>query len=136
MMTLQAAIREIRNLKIDLDVPLERSGNTLERNIVARYGKYPSDVSWAPLSPSTVAKKGKNTPLVDTGELKNAQRQYKAKGVREVGSNLDKDVWMEYGVRGNNGTMRVPARPVKQPEAKKAEEYFLSDVHNYLSSKL
>jgi hypothetical protein len=61
--------------------------------------------TWPQLAPSTLARKFYNTPLLETGELRNSI-EWTARGLHgEVGSNNDKAVWHELG------TSRIPPRP-------------------------
>jgi hypothetical protein len=70
---------------------------------------------WPPLAPSTLAKKSANTPLLETGELRDSiEWQVHGHGNHvegEVGSNLDRAVWHELG------TNHVPPRPFLVPSA-------------------
>jgi hypothetical protein len=58
--------------------------------------------TWPQLASSTLGKKFYNTPLLETGEMRNSI-EWQAHGLHgEVGSNLDKAVWHELG------TSRIP----------------------------
>jgi phage gpG-like protein len=62
------------------------------------------DYGWKKLKSSTVSRKGKDTPGVNTGELRNSI-QWTAKGLEGcVGTNNQKGVWFELG------TMHQPPR--------------------------
>ena len=57
------------------------------------------DYGWKKLSSSTIAKKGKDSPGLATGEMHNSI-QWTAKGLEgQVGSNSQKAVWFELGTR-------------------------------------
>jgi phage gpG-like protein len=64
---------------------------------------------WPPLKPATIARKLRgNTPLLETGELRDSI-EWTAHGLEgEVGSNNDKAVWHELG------TSRIPPSPQAQ----------------------
>jgi hypothetical protein len=63
------------------------------------------DYGWPSLAASTLAKKSADTPLLETGEMRNSI-EWTAHGLHgEVGSNNDKAVWHELG------TSRIPPRP-------------------------
>lgn len=79
------------------------------------------DWGWVPLQPETIARKlNGNTPLLETGELRDSI-EWTAHGLHgEVGSNLDRAVWMEFGTsRG------VPPRPFLAGAAARRED----DIH-------
>jgi phage gpG-like protein len=60
---------------------------------------------WPALAPETLARKMRNTPLLETGEMR-ASIEWNASGNEGyVGSNNDKAVWHELG------TSRIPPRP-------------------------
>jgi hypothetical protein len=62
------------------------------------------DYGWPKLKSATVSRKGKDTPGVNTGEMRDSI-QWTAKGLEgQVGSNSQKAVWFELG------TVRQPPR--------------------------
>jgi HK97 gp10 family phage protein len=65
------------------------------------------DYGWAPLAESTLAKKAADTPLLETGEMRDSIEWSTSHDgmVGHVGSNNDKAVWQELG------TSRIPPRP-------------------------
>ena len=88
------------------------------------------DYDWPPLSPATIARKAKgDTPLLETGELRDSIEWWSKGNEGAVGSNNDKAVWMELG------TSRVPPRSFlveaavrKEPEIHKMAERAIIDV--------
>ena len=72
---------------------------------------------WPPLKPETIARKLRgNTPLLETGELRDSI-EWTASGLEgQVGSNNDKAVWHELG------TSRIPARSFLASSAISVEE--------------
>src|SRR5664279_2456979 len=72
---------------------------------------------WPPLKPATIARKLRgNTPLLETGELRDSI-EWTASGLEgQVGSNNDKAVWHELG------TSRIPARSFLASSAISVEE--------------
>ena len=68
---------------------------------------------WPPLSAETLKRKdGVNTPLLETGELRDSiEHTVESEERGHVGSNNDKAVWHELG------TSRIPARPFLLPAA-------------------
>lgn len=61
-----------------------RKAGMLGQNVVRRY--FVEDNGWPPNAPSTIAQKGSDRPLIDTGELrKSVAYVVVADGRREVG---------------------------------------------------
>lgn len=107
---------------------LDDIAGVAEKNIKDRYGKYPKDIHWERLKIATILSKSTgDSPLLETGELRDSNKIKKSKNQRFVGSELNKAQWMEYGVASKN----IPARPVYRPEAIKSEIYSksLSEKH-------
>ena len=123
--TFEQVARAIMAIDVNSTEILEKSSRTALKNIKGRYGRYPTDISWPQLKPETVANKERgNTPLLETGELKNSNKiTSRGKNTREIGSNLDKAAWMENGVVSQN----IPARPVYMPEAVVADKTYFKD---------
>lgn len=65
------------------------------------------DYGWPPLKPETIARKANgDTPLLETGELRDSIEHSADSQVGHIGSNNDKAVWHELGTsRG------IPPRP-------------------------
>jgi HK97 gp10 family phage protein len=94
---------------------LARSGRLIRDEARSAIGTY--KYGWPPLSPQTVARKGADTPLLTTGSFRGSIN-YTVKGHEvTVGSSDKRADWFE------NGTSRMPPRPVMRPalEAKRAE---------------
>lgn len=63
------------------------------------------DYGWPPLKPATVARKANgDTPLLETGEMRESIEKTVGQREAAVGSNSDKAVWHELG------TPTIPAR--------------------------
>jgi integrase len=63
------------------------------------------DYGWPSLAASTLAKKSADTPLLETGALRDSIQWNSSGNIGHVGSDLDKAVWQEFG------TSRIPPRP-------------------------
>lgn len=93
---------------------LERAAVMVEREAKATIGTYKN--RWPKLKPATVARKALgDTPLLETGELRDSITHTVRQGEAYVGSNNDKAVWHEYG------TSKVPPRPFLMPAAVRME---------------
>jgi hypothetical protein len=100
---------------------LEKASKLILKEIKNEIGTYQSAAgpfpAWAPLAPSTLAKKAADTPLLETGEMRDSYEYTVKPGEAFVGSNNMKAVWQELG------TSKIPPRSVigmaavhKEPE--------------------
>lgn len=84
--------------------PLEKGCKKLEKSAKDAMGTY--EFGWAPLKPETIARKARgDTPLVETGELRDSIEHNSDSKEGYVGTNNGKAVWHEFG------TSKIPARP-------------------------
>ena len=112
--------------------------DTTLQNIKDRHGVYPSDITWEQLKPETIRQKRRgNTPLLETGELRDSYKKRISASEGEVSSDNPKAGWMEFGVVSRKGN--IPARPVAEPESIKAKDYAKEiaeiNLRNSLQSK-
>jgi HK97 gp10 family phage protein len=93
-----------RDLKITNEAIIAKACELVANAAKDALGTY--EFGWVSLKPETIARKMRgDSPLLETGELR-ASIEWQAHGLHgEVGSNLDKAVWMEFG------TSRIPPRP-------------------------
>ena len=103
-----------RDLKITNEAIVARACELVATAAKDALGTY--EFGWVSLAPETIARKMRgDSPLLETGELR-ASIEWQASGLKgEVGSNLDKAVWMEFG------TSRIPARPFLSAAAMQME---------------
>jgi phage gpG-like protein len=86
---------------------LEKACELLEEEAKRVLGTY--DYGWPPLQPETIARKTTgDSPLLETGELRDSIEHVLGHGEAWVGSNNEKALWHEFG------TSRVPPRPFFQ----------------------
>jgi phage gpG-like protein len=70
------------------------------------------EYGWPPLKPATVARKSTgDSPLLETGELRDSIERDVQDHVAYVGTNNKKALWHEFG------TSRIPPRPFFGPTA-------------------
>lgn len=85
---------------------LEEAGEMVEKEAKRVIGTY--DYNWVPLAPSTLAQKSADTPLLETGEMRESIEHTIQGHTAYVGSDNQKAVYHELG------TSRIPARPFLQ----------------------
>ena len=106
------------------DTAMRQGAELVKSEAKAAIGTY--RYGWPRLKPATVARKGKDTPLLQTGELKNSiESQKVGEHQYEVGSTSKKAVWHELG------TPRIPPRPFLSEAARRreAQVHKLIDAH-------
>jgi phage gpG-like protein len=84
---------------------------------------------WPPLQPETVARKGGDTPLLETGEMRDSiEMSFEDDGKKaHVGSNDDKAVWQELG------TSRIPPRSFLGGAAMRVQAEVPAIVHKHMA---
>lgn len=83
---------------------LEEAAVLVEKEAKRSIGTY--DYGWPKLAPSTLARKSADTPLLETGEMRDSiGHTIVSRDEAQVGSSNDKAVWHELG------TAKVPPRP-------------------------
>jgi phage gpG-like protein len=88
---------------------------------------------WPPLAPETVARKGADTPLLDTGALRDSisafvQMHSVGHGRAVVGSNEDTAVWQELG------TSRIPPRSFLVSSAMRSHKELGTIARKYIAA--
>lgn len=83
---------------------LEKAAQIVEKEAKRVLGTY--DYDWAPLKPATIARKEHgDTPLLETGEMRDSIEHVSDHREARIGSNNDKALWQELG------TVKIPPRP-------------------------
>ena len=87
---------------------------------------------WVPLQPKTVERKGAETPLLETGELRDSIEYAvdKQAMVAVVGSNNPKAKWHEFG------TIHIPARSFLRGAALRKEHEVTTLVGDEIAKRL
>lgn len=95
---------------------LERVGKMVETEAKSAIGTY--KYGWPPLAASTLAKKKADTPLLETGEMRNSiSHAISGPNSVDVGSNNQKAVWHELGTtKAPPRSFLVKAAQTKEPE--------------------
>jgi phage gpG-like protein len=81
---------------------LEKAAKIVEAEAKRVIGTY--DYGWTPLAPSTLAKKIADTPLLETGEMRDSIEHVSDHKEANIGSNNEKALWQELG------TVKIPPR--------------------------
>src|SRR6266567_1055094 len=81
---------------------LEKAAVIVEEEAKRVIGTY--DYGWPPLAESTLAHKAADTPLLETGEMRDSIEHTVTHEKAEIGSNDDKALWQELG------TVKIPPR--------------------------
>jgi HK97 gp10 family phage protein len=86
--------------------PIAKGCEKLEKSAKNAMGDPGNGFGWPPLKPETIARKANgDTPLVETGELRDSIEHNSDSKEGYVGTNNEKAVWHEFG------TSKIPARP-------------------------
>jgi HK97 gp10 family phage protein len=85
---------------------LERAATIVETEAKRVIGTY--EYGWKPLASSTLARKSADTPLLETGQMRDSITHSVEGNVARVGSSLDKALYHEMG------TSKIPPRPFLQ----------------------
>lgn len=96
----------LATLRLEMDhanhSALEKAARIVEEEAKRVIGTY--DYGWTPLAPSTLAQKAADTPLLETGEMRDSIEHISDHKEANIGSNNDKALWQELG------TVKIPPR--------------------------
>jgi len=95
---------------------LEKAAIVVEEQAKAFIGTYDAKPTWQPLAASTLERKNSDTPLLETGEMRDSIQHVADHHEAHIGSNSDKAVWHELG------TSKIPARPFLEPALREHTE--------------
>ena len=89
---------------------MEKAAKVLEEEAKSLIGV--PQAGWPPLAQVTIDRKGSNTPLLDTGEMKDSIEHNSDRHDAYIGSNNPKLRWHEFGTNNVPWSTTNPARPV------------------------
>ena len=101
---------------------LEIAAVAIEEGAKEAIGTYA--YGWAPLAPSTLEKKAADTPLLETGQLRDSITHSVDANEARVGSNEDTAVWQELG------TSHIPPRSFLVETATRKREQIIAAIGN------
>lgn len=93
----------VATLEHEMSKALEESGQIVEKEAKRVIGTY--DYNWKPLAASTLARKSADTPLLETGEMRESIEHTVLGHTAYVGTDDEKAAFHEFG------TSKIPARP-------------------------
>lgn len=105
----------------DAKAEMEQVGELVETEAKRALGTH--DYEWPELQPATIARKATgDSPLLETGEMRDSIGHIAEARSVSIGSNDDKAVWQELG------TARIPPRPFLQGAALHKKKEILSII--------
>jgi phage gpG-like protein len=107
---------------------LERAAVIVETEAKRVIGTY--DYNWTPLAPSTLANKSADTPLLETGEMRDSITHNVDSHEAMVGSDNDKAVYQELGTRS------IPARSFLVGSAQHMEADVVREIGQRMHERL
>jgi hypothetical protein len=101
---------------------LEKAAQIIEDEAKRVIGTY--EYGWPPLAPGTLQRKAADTPLYETGEMRDSIEHYvDADRLKaEVGSNNPKALWQELGTNTKDGLPHIPPRSFLMGAAMRKEQ--------------
>jgi HK97 gp10 family phage protein len=118
------AATEIKHAHHDI---LENASELFEKSAKDAIGNDAYIFGWPPLAGSTIARKGFDRPLYETGELQNSIQHNVDDHEAYVGTDVEYAKYQEYG------TSRIPARPFLGGAIIHEEKHIPEVVHKALA---
>jgi HK97 gp10 family phage protein len=107
---------------------LEKAAKIVEDGSKKAIGTY--EFGWPPLAESTLEKKAADTPLLETGELRDSIRHEVDGDTARIGSDLDYALYQEVG------TSRIPPRSFLMQSAVHHRDEIVHEIGHTLVTKL
>ena len=107
---------------------LERAAVIVETEAKRVIGTY--DYNWTPLAPATLANKAGDTPLLETGEMRDSITHNVDRHEAMIGSDNDKAVYQELGTRS------IPARSFLVGAAQHKEAEIVREIGQRMHARL
>jgi HK97 gp10 family phage protein len=107
---------------------LEKAAKIVEDGSKKAIGTY--EFGWPPLAESTLEKKAADTPLLETGELRDSIRHEVDGDTARIGSDLDYALYQEVG------TSRIPPRSFLMQSAVHHRDEIVHEIGQTMVTKL
>ena len=107
---------------------LEKAAKIVEDGSKKAIGTY--EFGWPPLAESTLEKKAADTPLLETGELRDSIRHEVDGDTARIGSDLDYALYQEVG------TSRIPPRSCLMQSAVHHRDEIVHEIGQTMVTKL
>jgi HK97 gp10 family phage protein len=107
---------------------LEKAAKIVEDGSKKAIGTY--EFGWPPLAESTLEKKAADTPLLETGELRDSIRHEVDGDTARIGSDLDYALYQEVG------TSRIPPRSFLMQSAVHHRDEIVHEIGHTMVTKL
>ena len=107
---------------------LEEAAKLVEKTAKEAIGTY--TFGWPPLQPETIARKGADTPLLETGDLQASISHVVEGHEAQIGTNDYKALWMELG------TSRIPPRPFMSESAIRTEKEVVRIIGSHFATAI
>lgn len=109
-------------------IALERAAVIVEDEAKRVIGTY--DYGWAPLAELTLKKKAADTPLLETGEMRDSIEHVSDHKEAQIGTNSQKAIWQELG------TIKIPPRSFLAGAAMHKEHEVVEVIGRTITSAL
>ena len=107
---------------------LEKAAKIVEDGSKKAIGTY--EFGWPPLAPSTLEKKAADTPLLETGEMRDSIRHEVEGDTARIGSDLDYALYQEVG------TSHIPPRSFLMQSAVHHRDEIVHEIGETMATRL